>query len=105
MADEATEQPERAALALAEAATRLSDKSDPVPDEIWNEAAHHYDEKALGALIIQIGLIPLWHDHLCQAGRVSGEYLLLQPANRQHSALQGHFTSHPNRAFHRSSGQ
>jgi hypothetical protein len=30
---------ERAALALAEAATRLSDRSDPVPDEIWEEAA------------------------------------------------------------------
>jgi AhpD family alkylhydroperoxidase len=34
---------ERAAMALAEAATRLSDRSDPVPDEIWNEAARHYD--------------------------------------------------------------
>src|SRR5262245_35500021 len=30
---------ERAALALAEAATRLADRSDPVPDEIWEEAA------------------------------------------------------------------
>src|SRR5690242_12234854 len=29
---------ERAALALAEAATRLSDRSDPVPDEVWDEA-------------------------------------------------------------------
>jgi AhpD family alkylhydroperoxidase len=32
---------ERAALALTEAVTRLSDRSDPVPDEIWNEAARH----------------------------------------------------------------
>jgi len=30
---------ERAALALTEAVTRLSDRTDPVPDEIWNEAA------------------------------------------------------------------
>src|SRR5205809_7620315 len=37
---------ERAALTLAEAATRLSDRSDPVPDEIWEEAARHYDEPA-----------------------------------------------------------
>jgi AhpD family alkylhydroperoxidase len=37
---------ERAALALAEATTRLSDRANPVPDEVWNEAARHYDEKA-----------------------------------------------------------
>jgi AhpD family alkylhydroperoxidase len=35
---------ERAALALTESVTGLSDRSDPVPDEIWNEAAQHYDE-------------------------------------------------------------
>ena len=38
---------ERAALALTEAVTRLSDRPDPVPDEVWNEAARHYDEPAL----------------------------------------------------------
>jgi AhpD family alkylhydroperoxidase len=48
---------ERAALALTEATTRLSDRSDPVPDEVWTEATRHYDERALSALIIQIGLI------------------------------------------------
>jgi alkylhydroperoxidase family enzyme len=37
---------ERAALALAEAMTRLSDCADPVTDEIWAEAARHYDERA-----------------------------------------------------------
>jgi AhpD family alkylhydroperoxidase len=45
---------ERAALALAEAVTRLSDRSDPVPEQIWNEATLHYDEKALAALILWI---------------------------------------------------
>ena len=40
---------ERAALALTEAATRLSDHADPVPDEIWDAAARHYDEPALAA--------------------------------------------------------
>jgi AhpD family alkylhydroperoxidase len=45
---------ERAALALAEAVTRLSDRPDPVPDEIWNEVARHYDEGALAALILWI---------------------------------------------------
>jgi AhpD family alkylhydroperoxidase len=48
--------PERAALALAEAATRLADNPDPVPDEIWDEAAKHYDEQALAALILKIAV-------------------------------------------------
>jgi AhpD family alkylhydroperoxidase len=45
---------ERAALALAEAVTRLSDRADPVPDEIWDEAARHFDEKGLAALVVSI---------------------------------------------------
>jgi AhpD family alkylhydroperoxidase len=45
---------ERAALALTEALTRLSDRSDPVPDAIWDEAARHYDEPALAALVLSI---------------------------------------------------
>jgi len=46
---------ERAALALAEAATRLADRPDAVTDEIWDEATEHYDEKGLAALIVTIG--------------------------------------------------
>src|SRR5262245_59767716 len=45
---------ERAALALAEAVTRLSEQADPVPNDIWDEAARHYEEQALAALIIAI---------------------------------------------------
>jgi AhpD family alkylhydroperoxidase len=45
---------ERAALALTEAVTRMSDQDDPVPDEIWEEAARHYDEKGLAALVLSI---------------------------------------------------
>ena len=52
---------ERAALALTEAATRLSDRADPVPDEIWDEAARHDDEPALAALIIAIATINAWN--------------------------------------------
>lgn len=48
---------ERAALALAEAGTRLADRPDAVPDDVWDEAARYYDEKALAALVIQIALI------------------------------------------------
>ena len=52
---------ERAALALTEAATRLNDRADPVNDEIWNEAAKHYDEKAMADLVLNIALINLWN--------------------------------------------
>ena len=45
---------ERAALALTEAVTRLSDRADPVPDDVYAEAAKHYDEQALAALILSI---------------------------------------------------
>ncbi len=52
---------ERAALALAEAATRLSDRTDPVPDEVWDEAARHHDEKQLAGLVLWIGLANLFN--------------------------------------------
>jgi AhpD family alkylhydroperoxidase len=52
---------ERAALALTEAVTRLSDRADPVPDEIWNEAARHFDETALAGLVISIAAINVWN--------------------------------------------
>jgi AhpD family alkylhydroperoxidase len=52
---------ERAALALAEAMTRLSDKSDAVSDEVWSEAARHYDEAALASLILSIASVNLWN--------------------------------------------
>ena len=52
---------ERAALALTEAVTRLSDREDPVPDALWAEAARHYDEPALAALILAIANINVWN--------------------------------------------
>lgn len=47
---------ERAALALSEEVTRLSDRSDPVPDAVWNEAVKHFDEKGLASLLLVISL-------------------------------------------------
>ena len=52
---------ERAALALTEAATRIADKSDPVPDELWAYAAEYYDEEALAALALEIAAINVWN--------------------------------------------
>lgn len=50
---------ERAALALAEAATRLADRPNPVTDDIWDEAAKHYDEKGLAAIVLIVGVTNL----------------------------------------------
>ncbi len=67
---------ERAALAPTEAVTRLSDRADPVPDEIWDEAARHYDEKgACGP------------DHRRQHGQP------LEPLQRHHQASGGRIRS------------
>ena len=52
---------ERAALALTEAATRLADRSDPVADEVWEEAARHFDEAQLSALVVAIACINAWN--------------------------------------------
>jgi AhpD family alkylhydroperoxidase len=52
---------ERAALALTEAATRLADQADPVPDAIWDEAARHFDEKGLAAIIVMIATTNLFN--------------------------------------------
>jgi AhpD family alkylhydroperoxidase len=45
---------ERAALELTEAATRMADAADPVPDHIWDEAADHFDENQLSSIVLMI---------------------------------------------------
>ncbi len=65
---------ERAALALTEALTRLSDCADPVPDEIWEEAAQHYDEVALAALVLAIASINVWNRLNVATRQVAGEW-------------------------------
>jgi AhpD family alkylhydroperoxidase len=65
---------ERAALALTEAVTRLSDRTDPVPDEIWNEAKRHYDERALAALILWIAATNVWNRINVSTRQVAGEW-------------------------------
>ncbi|HVA63871.1 MAG TPA: carboxymuconolactone decarboxylase family protein [Terriglobales bacterium] len=66
---------ERAALALAEAATRLSDHPDPVPDAIWAEAAQHFDERQLSALLLRIALINVWNRLNVSTRQVAGEWI------------------------------
>jgi AhpD family alkylhydroperoxidase len=52
---------ERAALALTEAVTRMADQAEPVPDDVWDEAARHFDETQLATLVLSIGLINVWN--------------------------------------------
>jgi len=66
---------ERAALALAESVTRLSDRPDPVPDDVWNEAARHYDEQGLAALVIAIATINVWNRLNAATRQVAGEWI------------------------------
>ena len=65
---------ERAALALAEAVTRLSDRSDPVPDEIWAEAAGHYTEEELAALVLWIATANLFNRLNATTRQVAGAW-------------------------------
>ena len=65
---------ERAALALTEAVTRLSDRPDPVPDTIWDAAAKHYDERQLGALVLMIAAANAWNRLNVATRQVAGEW-------------------------------
>lgn len=65
---------ERAALALAEAVTRIADRPDPVPDEIWDEATRHYDEKKLSALLLAIATINVWNRLNAATRQVAGSF-------------------------------
>lgn len=66
---------ERAALALTEAMTRLSDRADAVPDEIWNEAARHYDENVLAGLVLSISTINLWNRLNVATRQITGPWV------------------------------
>ena len=48
---------ERAALELAEQGTRIADAAGGVTDEAWANAAKHYDEDQLAALVCLIAFI------------------------------------------------
>ena len=64
---------ERAALALTEAATRISDRAEPVPDEVWEEAARHYNEQTLAVLVVAIANINVWNRLNVVTRQVAGQ--------------------------------
>ncbi len=66
---------ERAALALTEAATRLADRPDPVPDEVWDEAARQYTEPQLAALVVAIATINAFNRVNAATRQITGDYV------------------------------
>jgi AhpD family alkylhydroperoxidase len=74
---------ERAALALTEAVTRIADRPDPVSDDVWDEAARHYDEPQLSALVLAIAGINAWNRINAATRQITGDWVaefIAQPA-------------------------
>ena len=63
---------ERAALALTEALTRVSDRADQVPDELYQELRKHYDEQQFAGLVLSIALINVWNRTNIATRQVAG---------------------------------
>jgi AhpD family alkylhydroperoxidase len=65
---------ERAALALAEAATRLADRADAVNDEVWDTAATYFDEKQLAAITLMIGITNMFNRLNATTRQIAGAW-------------------------------
>jgi AhpD family alkylhydroperoxidase len=65
---------ERAALELAEQGTRIADAAGGVTDEAWANAAKHYDDGQLAALVSLIALINTWNRMNVITQQPAGDY-------------------------------
>ncbi|MFI6638762.1 carboxymuconolactone decarboxylase family protein [Streptomyces sp. NPDC050504] len=65
---------ERAALELSEQGTRIADAAGGVPDEVWANAAEHYDEEQLGALVSLVSVINALNRLNVMTRRPAGDY-------------------------------
>lgn len=65
---------ERAALELAEQGTRIADGAAGVTDEAWANAARHYDEEQLIALVSVIALINVYNRMNVIIRQPAGDY-------------------------------
>ncbi|MFG3202903.1 carboxymuconolactone decarboxylase family protein [Streptomyces sp. NPDC048192] len=65
---------ERAALELTEQGTRIADAAGGVPDEVWANAAKHYDEDQLAALVALIALINAYNRLNVIVQQPAGDY-------------------------------
>jgi AhpD family alkylhydroperoxidase len=67
-------EPERAALELTEQGTRIADAAGGVTDEAWMQAAKHYDEDQLAALVCLIALINTYNRLNVITRQPAGDY-------------------------------
>ncbi|GAB2442903.1 carboxymuconolactone decarboxylase family protein [Streptosporangium sandarakinum] len=65
---------ERAALELAEASTRLADRADGVPDDVWNRAADHFDERQLASILLMTAVTNLFNRLNAPIRQVAGSW-------------------------------
>ncbi|MFF4137599.1 carboxymuconolactone decarboxylase family protein [Streptomyces mirabilis] len=65
---------ERAALELTEQGTRIADAAGGVTDEAWANAAKHYDEDQLAALVSLIALINAYNRVNVLVRQPAGDY-------------------------------
>ncbi|GAA4632981.1 carboxymuconolactone decarboxylase family protein [Actinoallomurus vinaceus] len=65
---------ERAALELTEQGTRIADAAGGVTDEAWANAAKHFDEEQLAALVCLIGLINAFNRMNVIVKQPAGDY-------------------------------
>jgi AhpD family alkylhydroperoxidase len=65
---------ERAALELAEQGTRIADAAGGVTDEAWANAAKHYDDDQLAALVSLVALINTWNRMNVITQQPAGDY-------------------------------
>ena len=65
---------ERAALELAEQGTRIADAAGGVTDDAWANAAKHYDEEQLSALVIIIAVINAYNRVNVMIQQPAGDY-------------------------------
>lgn len=65
---------ERAALELAEASTRLADRTDAVSDVVWDNAADHFDEKHLASILLMIAVTNLFNRLNAPVRQIAGSW-------------------------------
>jgi AhpD family alkylhydroperoxidase len=76
---------ERAALALTDAVTLISQKH--VPDAVYEEATKHFSDNELTNLIVAISTINAWNRLAITFHAEPGKY---QPANKREPSLAAH---------------
>src|SRR4051794_7499149 len=89
-------EPLAAARRLERDVEHLADGHDRVEGHLLADVRGH---------VVEVAAVALGEDHVGQSGRVRGEHLLLQAADRQHAALERHLARHADGVLHRPAAQ